>query len=47
MMANSLYYQWYVVARVAFENAKPRDIVIQIDYYLNAIYLVDMVRCFT
>jgi hypothetical protein len=46
MMGHCLYYQWYVVARVAFENAKPREIIIFIDYYMNVVYLIDMVRCF-
>ena len=33
--------------RYAFENGKPEPIVIFIDIYLDVVFLVDMIRCFT
>jgi hypothetical protein len=46
IMCHNCYYLAMIVARTAFEN-KPQYIVVALDFYMDFIYLIDMVRCFT
>ena len=46
MLLHNIYYVFIVVLRVAFEN-KPNVAFVYIDYYMNAVFLFDMIRHFT
>jgi len=47
MLGNCMYILIMYLMRFAFENGKPNPIVIFIDLYLNFVFLIDMIRCFT
>ena len=46
LMCHNCYYLAAIVARTAFEN-KPQFFVVILDFYLDFIFIIDMVRCFT
>jgi hypothetical protein len=45
-MFHNIYHLLFIVFRVAFEN-KPHYFVVLIEFYMDFIYLIDLVRCFT
>jgi hypothetical protein len=45
MLAHSLYVCIIVVFRISFENKPPLRIVI-FDFYMDIVYLIDMIRIF-
>lgn len=41
-----MYYQLFVVVRIAFEN-KPALYIVYLEFIMDWVYLIDMFRCFT
>lgn len=46
MLFHNIYYYFIVVLRIAFED-KPAYSIVMIDWYMNAVFLFDMIRHFT
>ena len=46
MLIHCAYYQFFVVSRISFER-NPEVWVVYLDFYMNLVYLFDMVRCMT
>lgn len=46
MLIHNIYYVFIVVLRIAFED-KPAYIMVNIDWYMNAVFLFDIIRHFT
>jgi hypothetical protein len=46
MLCHHIYHALFVVSRVSFE-LKPHYFVVIMEAYMDFIYLIDMVRCFT
>jgi len=46
MLAHCIYYVVFVVARISFEH-KPPYYVVLLEYYMDVIYFIDMIRNFT
>jgi hypothetical protein len=46
MFCHCVYIALFVVSRISFEE-KPRYFVVCLEWYIDAVYIIDMVRCFT
>lgn len=46
MFSHCIYYQIFVISRVSFEQ-KPQYMVVLLEFYMDIVYLIDMIRCFT
>jgi len=47
MLPHTFFIAFFILLRFAFENSQPKSYVILSEFYLNFVYLIDMIRIFT